>query len=594
MPDPLKSRSAGVGPQPSLTRWLGAMGTILALLAPYRGRFCAGLLALLIGSGINLVFPEVVRRALEPANFPWVLEHVGLMTAVVAALCVVQGVAFFLRSYLFGEVGQRVVADLRGQLFRAILCREASFFDQSRPGELVSRINSDAGLVQDVVAVKLSVLLRYGLQVVAGIVLMAWMSWRMTLAIVSSVLCIVVVSTLFAKSLKAASRAYQAALARLTGFAAECFSGAKVVKSLGAEHEAGASFLAVNSEVFARGQHRVRISASFSSGASLLLNLLLLLVQWYGIHLVISQQLPLNDLAAFGLYGAIVAVSFSFLVNAYAELLQGIGGLERVFGLLGAPVRAARRMDPEREEAPVGVTLENVSFSYPGREALVLENLSFDIPAGRATGLVGPSGSGKSSLAQLLLTFYPPTAGRILVNGMPLVMEEGERIRDSVAWVPQEPCIFGFSAYENLVFGNSEAPRTEVERLVRSWGFLDFVDALPQGFDTVLGERGAQLSGGQKQRLAIARALLRRPGLLILDEATSGLDSHTEAQVFRAIRAAIPGCTQLVISHRLSTVRHASSIVVLNEGRIFEQGTHEELMKGNGLYSQYAMRQALG
>lgn len=568
--------------------------SLVALLKPHRGRFLAALAALGLGSSINLVFPEVVRRALAEESFPWAKQNLLLIAAGLGLLFIIQAGAFYARSLLFGAIGQRVFSEVRERLFRSIMAGDALFFDRNRSGDLVSRINSDAALVQDAVSVKLSVILRYGLQVVFGTALMAWMSWHMTAAIVASVLCIVLVSSVFIRSLRAASRAYQAALASLTAFAAECFSGSKIVQALGAQEAARKSFCELNRRVLESGERRVRVSASFSSGAGLLLNLLLLFVLLYGIRLVGGAELPLSSLAAFALYGAIVAVSFSFLVSAYAELMQSVGGLERVFELLGTASREQAHRSAARL-AGITVDLRDVSFSYPSRpNQPVLDGLTFSIKAGQTTGLVGPSGSGKSSLVQLLLKFYAPTRGQITINGVDLSEISEDIIRQSVAWVPQDPCLFGFTVFENLVFGNEQLNRAEAVRLVESWNFMDFVAALPDGIDTQLGEHGTQLSGGQRQRLAIARALLRKPSLLILDEATSGLDSETEARVLEAIRASIPEATLLVISHRLATVRGAASIVVLNEGRVFEQGSHEELQGRQGLYQEYALRQALG
>jgi subfamily B ATP-binding cassette protein MsbA len=593
----MKNRLTGEVVAESRVSTFSSIVRLVQLLRPYRLKFVCALLALFIGSAINLVFPEVIRRALDPEVFPLLLDKLHLLMGALGVLFAVQGVAFFIRSYLFGMVGQQVFHDVRGGLFRAIVSKDIRFFDRNRSGELASRINSDAALVQEAVSTKLSVILRYGLQVVLGVALMLWMSWRMTAAIVMSVLVMMAVSAAFLGKLKRASRSYQSALARLTAFASECFSGAKVMRALAAESDARRKFTAINRDVLECGKRRTSIAAAFSSGASAVLNLLLLAVLWYGIHLVLIKELPLNDLAAFVLYGAIVAVSFSFLVSAYVELMQSLGGLERVFELLEGITEAdstQQGTQVERHTVPLSVELQEVSFSYPDRaDVRVVDCVSLSLLPGKTTALVGPSGSGKSSIVQLLLSFYSPDSGEIMIEDRSLSSLSESEIRSSVAWVPQEPHLFGFSIYENLVFGNRTCTSEEILETALKWEFLDFVRALPEGIHTTLGEHGTQLSGGQRQRIAIARAMLRKPRLLILDEATSGLDSESEARVLATIRAWLPNCTVLLISHRLATVQGADVTYVMHEGRILQHGTHEELRRAEGLYKQYATRQAL-
>ncbi len=558
------------------------------------------LIALFLGSGINLLFPEVVRRVLAPGAFAWASHHLGTITAALAALFIVQGTAFYFRSFYFGVVGQRVFSEVRARLFKAITHKDIPFFDENRSGDLTTRLTSDAALVQDAVSIKLSVIVRYGVQVVLGVVLMAWMSWQLTIALVASVFVMVATSSLFIKSLKAASRQYQSALATLTAFAAECFSGAKILRALAAQRDATAQFDRLNATALAAAEKRTAISAAFSSGASLLLNLLLLLVQWYGISLVLTDRLPLNDLAAFVLYGAIVAVSFSFLIGAYTELMQSIGGLERVFELLDFEAKDSHSREGvtlpllQRQQGPT-IRFEDVTFAYASRpDVKVLSHLSLVIDGGKKTAIVGPSGSGKSSIVQSILAFYPVAAGRITIGARDLLQLSEEELRATIAWVPQEPHIFGFTIYENLIFGNPHAERADVLSVIASWGFMDFLATLPLGIDTPLGEQGTQLSGGQRQRVAIARSLLRKPSVLILDEATSGLDSETEESVLQTVTSYLPETTLLIISHRLATVYRADKILVIEAGRLVEQGTHAELRDQAGLYSQYVGRQALG
>lgn len=571
------------------------LGHVLRLLQPYQSRIAFALVALFVGSSINLIFPEVIRRALRPETFSLILDRLPVFFGLLAALFVVQGGAFFLRSLLFGLLGQHVYDDVRQRLYTSVLSKEIEFFDHHRSTDLAARLNSDAALIQDLVSVKLSVILRYGVQVVLGTVLMAWMSWRMTFAIVASVVCMVAISGIFARKLRAASRLFQTSLATLTSFAAESFGGAKIVRALGAEDETLSSFVAQSTEVMEAGQGRVRISAAFSSGASLLLNVLLLGVVWYGVSLVLSEKLPLSDLAAFALYGSIVAVSFAFLVSSYAEVVQSLGGLDRVFELWD-PIQS--KTDTTTEvigEGGPALLCTDVTFAYPTRpECAVLEGLHLSIPGGTIAGVMGPSGAGKSSIVQLILKFYGHQKGSITINGQSLLDISNSELRTKVAWVPQDPLLFGVSILDNLTLGTPRGTREDVEPTIRAWGFLDFVFNLPEGLSTILGEHGAQLSGGQRQRIAIARALLRQPHLLLLDEATSGLDSDLEDKVLATLRAVLPKATIVIVSHRLSSVRGADTVFLINDGRVVEQGTHDELKQAGGLYAHYTARQAVG
>lgn len=581
--------------QTSTLHALRNLGHIRTLLRPYHGRIGTALIALFVGSSINLIFPEVIRRALRPETFDLILSHLPLFFGLLAALFVVQGGAFFLRSLWFGLLGQQVYDDVRRRLFASVIWKEIEFFDRNRSADLAARLNSDAALIQDVVSVKLSVILRYGLQVLLGTALMAWMSWRMTFAIVASVLCMVVVSGVFVRNLRAASRRFQTSLATLTAFAAESFGGAKILRALGAERQAIASFFEHSAEVLEAGQGRVRSSAAFSSGASLLLNVLLLGVVWYGVSLVATERLPLSDLAAFALYGSIVAVSFAFLVSAYAEVVQSLGGLDRVFELWEEPRAETETLTESLGEGGPSLVFRDVTFAYPTRpECEVLDGLNLSIPGGTVAGIMGPSGAGKSSIVQLLLKFYDYRDGTITINGHSLRDIRDTELRAQVAWVPQDPLLFGVSIFDNLTLGGVDRSRDYVEEKIRAWGFLDFVWDLPEGLSTVLGEHGAQLSGGQRQRVAIARALLREPRVLLLDEATSGLDSQLEDKVLAAMKAALPGATIVIVSHRLSSVRGAERLFLINEGRVVEEGSHEELKRAGGLYHHYTIRQAIG
>jgi ABC-type multidrug transport system fused ATPase/permease subunit len=581
----------------------GSFVQLLKLASPHRTEFFTAMLALFLGSAINLVFPEIIRRSLDPKLFPAVLENLPLLMAGLVLLFTLQGAAFYIRSNLFGRIGQKVVAEIRAKLFTALIRQSVSFFDHNRSGDLVSRINSDAALVQDAVSLRLSVILRYGVQVVFGVVLMTWMSWKMSLAIVASVGLMVLVSSIFIRRLRRASLNYQDAVARLSSLAGECFGAARIVRSLAAESQLETVFAEQNATgaISARssGLERSRISAAFTSGASLFLNLLLLGVLWFGIYLVVGNELRMNDLAAFVLYGAIVGVSFTFLVSSYSELVQGLAGLERVFELIQTDNSSGASSDEQASGSysALGpkVSLTDLTFSYPTRaDVLVLKHLTFSCEGGKVTAIVGPSGAGKSSIVQLLLGFYLPTSGFIQLDGIAVDQISKPNLYRLIAWVPQEPHLFGFSIEENLLLGNTMVTAQELPTITKDWEFLNFIEALPEGLHTVLGEQGTQLSGGQRQRIAIARAVLRKPSLLVLDEATAGLDSGSEELVVQVIRRYLPDATVILISHRLATVKGADAVYVLEDGCISQEGTHESLRASPGLYQQYVGRQSLG
>lgn len=582
------------------------------MTAPYKGELFLGLAALAVGSSVNLIFPELLRRYLQNNDSTALAVNLNKTIGILAGLFLLQGMSFFIRSLLFNRVGLKVVSDLRRELFSAVMKSRAEFFDREKVGELVSRLNSDTALIQDLVAVRISVVVRYAVQVACGTALMVWMSWKLTAALLLSVVVMVGASYTFIKFLRAASKNYQSSLAELSSFATECFSQAKTLLALGAQSWALNIFIERNSKgsssVFTRGKERGFISAAFTSSASLLLNILMLFVFWYGITLVMAGALPLSDFTAFALYGAIVAVSFSFLVSSYAEVVQASGGAERIFTLILNA--AAQENELEKEAIPrdlgdsenqsaglnlrAAVSLNNVTFAYAGaQERPVLKIPDLMIQKGCTTALIGPSGTGKSTLVALLLGLYKPTTGTVSLFGTDSIKLSAERRAQLIAWAPQDPALFGLSILENLSIGNPSLNSAQICEKVAKWRFLDFIKDLPNGIQTVVGEDGVQLSGGQKQRISVARAILRDPSLLVLDEATSGLDSTTEGEVLSVIREELPEAAVLVISHRLATTRVASHVIVLEGGSVVQQGTHESLKVTPGLYQRYIEQQDL-
>ncbi len=569
---------------------------MFSLIRPYPGVIFFGLLGLAGGSGINLLLPEIVRRIINGNYFNYLLQHPFTIAVAFVALFALQGSFFYLRAYFFGLVGQRVVATLREKVFASIIDKPIEFFDTARVGDLVSRITADTAAVQDALTVKLSVFIRYSFQVVVGVALMLWYSPQLALGIVLCIPPLVFLSMVLGKQLRVISRQQQEKLGASAALAEEVFGGVRVVKAFNREVSERERFGFTNLAILKLGVKRTAASAFFSSFVSFLLNLVIVGIFVWGATLVAHGSLASGDLTAFLIYGGIVAVSFAFVAGGYSEFVQAIGAAERVFEFLDSREAeqhgAAHRIITSRRESSIELT--GVSFFYPARpESQVLDNISFAIPAGTTTALVGPSGAGKSTIVALLLKFYEPSSGTIRFSDMEYRSAQAAQVRERIAFVPQDPQLFSLSIRENLLFGRPAATQDDLETACRQANILEFVRSLPQGFDTPIGERGVQLSGGQKQRLSIARAILKDPDLLILDEATSALDSESEHLVQEALTRIMKGKTCLVIAHRLSTVKNADQVIVIENGAIVQRGTHNSLTQVDGLYRLFVERQRM-
>jgi ATP-binding cassette subfamily B protein len=547
--------------------------------------------ALAVGAAINLFIPQLARDVVNEGAIARIVQDPTPFMAVALALLALQAVAFYLRALWFGSIGHQVVAQLRGQLFDSILAKDADFFDRQKSSDLVSRITADCAQIQDALSVKLSVILRYSIQVLVGVVLMALITPRLTVILVIGIPVLIAVSRLFGAALRRASRNLQTQLGHGAVVAEEIISGHRVVKAFSAELRESLRFKDLNNAVCALGIGRTRIASLYASSVNFLMSCFLVGVVLYGVSLVHQGAIPAGDLTAFLMYGVLVGVSFGFLVGAYAEFAQSIGGSERVVDILGAPGATPTFRAIPPDPTPVKVEFKDVHFAYPSRpESPVLRGLSMTIEAGQTVAIVGASGAGKTSIAALLLGLYQPQAGEILINGQHL---GALKLRSKLAYVPQEPWLFGVSLRENLLMGNPDATEDQMRALLAELGMGNFLQTLPQGLDTLVGDRGLQLSGGQRQRIALARALLRNAGLLILDEATSGVDGETEERIRVALRARHHKRSMLIIAHRLATVRDADRIIVLESGSVVESGTHAELIASGGSYAAMVKHQDL-
>ena len=566
---------------------------IFKLAIPYWPTLLCALLALLIASAINLTIPELIRRILNSDSVSNVLSSPFFVASTLTAVFAVQAIAFYFRSYWFGKVGHSVVYDLRSKLFTALLTKPIDFFDQEKTGDLLSRLNADALMLQDVVSIRLSVCIRYAIQIVLGIILMIAISFKLTLAIIIVIPALVLLAKYLGTKLKALTKEQQSALASASSFAEQAISGIRTVKAFNGEALENTKFLNAISTVREIGVSRSRFSAFFSSSVNFLMHIALVFVVLFGLTQVTNNTLSSGDLTAFLMYGLIVGISFAFLAGSISEIYQGAGAAERIFEIT-AHLNEESSETTHLTEPIETITFSSVSFSYPTRKEIqAINDISFALKKGAFTALVGPSGAGKTSIVNLLLRFYEPITGSIAVNNTEYREFSRASLRAQIALVSQDPTLFADTIANNLKYAKQDATPTELNDVLQRASLLEFTNSLPKGIDTYVGERGVQLSGGQKQRLAIARALLRKPSLLILDEATSSLDSENEALIQKAISSIKDECAILSIAHRLATIQEADNILVLHKGSIIQQGTHIELIQDEGVYRDFVQYQKL-
>ncbi len=571
-------------------------GTTLRRLAdlarPESSRLALATVALLLGSGLNLAYPQAVRWMIDAitADTPGVSYNRAALVLVVMFLF---GSALaWVRVWLFTVAGERVVARLRREVYGAILRQDTAFFDSARTGELTNRLASDTTVLQNTVTVNVSMALRFGAGAIGGIAALAWTSPILSGLALAVVPVVVIAAGLYGRMLRGLSSQVQDALATSTGIAEETIGGIRTVRSFAREPEERTRYGRAVDAAYQLAARRAFATGAFQGSLGFAGQGAIALVVWYGGHLVTTDQMTIGDLTAFLLYTLVVAMSLGALSGLYGDFMNAIGASERIFQLLdqvgvleGKPGLPVPR--------PAGaIRFEDVSFAYPTRpDAPVLTRFDVAIAPGEVVALVGPSGSGKSTVAGLLARFYDPQGGQILLDGRDLATLDPQQLRSHVGTVAQEPLLFAASIAENIRYGRPDATESEVEAAARAANALEFIDRFPERFATLVGERGVRLSGGQKQRIAIARAILKDPAILVLDEATSALDSESEHLVQEALERLMEKRTTIVIAHRLSTVKDADRVVVLAKGAVAEQGTHEELIRYNGLYRRLVERQ---
>jgi ATP-binding cassette subfamily B protein len=568
---------------------------IWRLAAHYPKQVGIALLALLTTSSATIAIPmrfkAIVDKAFGPGAVASDIAHAfGGMLAIVLVL----GLATAVRFYFVSWLGERVVADLREKVQANLLRLPPSFFEVNSPKEISSRMTSDTALIEVVVGTTVSIALRNAITGIGGTIYLFFLAPRLTLELLVVIPLVIVPIATFGRRLKGASRVSQDRIADVGAKVAEVLGAMRVVQSFNQEAREAERFAVVVEETFAAAKRRIFIRAIMTALVMVLIFGSITLLLWQGAAGVAAGTISGGTIAAFVVTAGLVAGAFGALTEVYGELLRGAGAASRLNELLNESPAIAPPARPMALPVPPrgSLAFEKVTFRYPARpEMAALAEVSLNVEPGETVAIVGPSGAGKSTVFQLAQRFYDPQAGTIKLDGVPLVSADPAEIRRRIALVPQEGVLFAASARDNLRYGNWDASDEAIWEAARAANAEDFLRELPEGLDSFLGENGSRLSGGQRQRVAIARALLRDAPILLLDEATSALDAESERLVQDALDRLMASRTTLVIAHRLATVRQADRIVVMDGGRIVEQGTHDDLARAGGLYARLASLQ---
>ncbi len=578
--------------QPAEQPWR-RLARLFTYAKPYASRLAVALTCLLIAAGLGLIYPKYFGAAIDDAFTFKDDESLNQTTLLLVLVFAGQAVFVFWRHFLMSWVGERVVADLRQRVYRHLLTMPPSFFHQNRTGELLSRLSDDVTRLQGVIGEELSIALRNILTLVGGIVILFVLNPKLTAVMLAVVPPLVIAATLWGRVIRKLSREAQDQLAKASGGLQEGLGAIDTVQAFTREAHESNRYASGIEGAFALFVKQIRARSWFMSVASFLAFGAIAGIFWLGGHMVIDRVISPGELTSFFLYTMAVAGAVGSMSSLVGSYNQAIGATTRIFEILDTPPAIADAPNAKPLVQPRGeVRFEGVSFGYADREVAVIEGFDLAVRPGEVCALVGPSGSGKTTIGRLLLRFWDPQQGRILFDGHDLRELELASLRGHMAVVSQEPVLFSGSVRDNIRYGRLDASDDDIVEAAKAANADQFVREFPEGYDTIVGERGIKLSGGQRQRLSIARAILRDPRVLILDEATSALDSESEHLVQSALERLQAGRTTLVIAHRLSTIRDADRIVVLDRGKLVEQGTHTELMGRNGVYARLVARQA--
>lgn len=563
---------------------MGSYKRLLTYVRPYIGRMIFGLVCMIIAAAAYLVVPWLIKNVVDKVLAEKNMYMLNLVVVSILIVFLVRGFATYGQTYTMSYIGQRVIIDIREAMFKHLQRLDQAYYDRRKTGVIMSNLTNDVAALQSAIVDNLVSFITEGVTLIGSLVSMLYLDWKLTLVTLVIVPVVLGIINIFGKRLRIAGHDVQGRIADITSLLQETISGARVVRSFAREGYEVQRFERENQRNFRAVMRATKLTSLLSPLVEFSAAIAVTVILWYGGYSVVTGAITAGSLIAFLIYAINLSNPVKRLSQVYGNIQKAMAAGDRVFAILDTKPEVVEKTNAiVLPEVDGRVRFDHVSFSYDG-EKKALDDFSLDVPAGRVVAIVGPSGAGKTTIANLLPRFYDATEGAITVDGIDVRDVTFQSLREQIGVVPQETMLFNATIKDNILYGRLDGTDEEVYAAAKAANALEFIERLPEGMDTLVGERGSSLSGGQRQRIAIARAILKNPKILILDEATSALDTESEKLVQEALERLMQGRTAFVIAHRLSTIKNADQIVVLREGKLVESGTHDELVAAGGLY----------